>query len=233
MSYLLQSLSLVLIRINSLQKMNLKHPILLTLLLSVVLFTIISCGSDEENSNVQVTSDQNPVLHKEELLGTWDVVSINGLTPDAFFESPDGEDIEEQEVKEIEFYYVFSLDDSWTINLVIETISTFPDIGPDLEVVAKEGKMSIIGIWSGTYSIENSVLLITTREATVNIVAVPPDLIEKQTEGNLTLEEAELQYIEEFSKIILTPFKQSTGGLKADNLTLITTPAKKMVLEKR
>ncbi len=217
--------------------MTRKSCIISTLLIGMVLLVIIGCGSDEEKPDADEAKEEKPILQpvlpKEDLLGTWQVVSINGLTPGAFFESPVGEDLEEQAVEVKQFHFVFSADDSWTINLELEAIMAFPEILPGPEVVLHEGKMEIKGVWSGAYRVQDSMLFLTTEDADVKMTSDPEGFIEKVTEGNITAEVAEQQYIEQFRDIILTPFKQSTGTLKGNTFTLITSAAKKMVLEKQ
>ena len=207
------------------------------LLISIVFLGIIGCGSDEVKPDVDESSEEKPisqpVWQKEDLLGTWQVVSINGLTPGAFFESPVGEDLEKQGVEVKQFRFVLSADDSWIINLELEAIMAFPEILPGPEVVLRDGKMKIKGIWSGAYKVEDSTIFFTTEKADVKITSDPEDFIEKVIGDNITKEESEQQYIEEFRDIILTPFKRSTGTLKGNTLTLITTAAKKMVLARQ
>ena len=215
-------------------KKNFVIPILLA---GMVFLGIFGCGSDEEETDVDKSSEEKPVsqpiLLKEDLLGTWEVVSINGLTPGAFFESPVGEDLEGQKVEAKQFHFVLSADDSWIINLELEAIMAFPEILPGPEVVLLDGKLEIKGVWSGAYRVEDPMLFFITAEADVKIMSDPQDFIEKVTEGNITKEEAEQDFIEEFSDVFLTPFKRTIGALKGDKLTLITSAAKKMVLEKQ
>ena len=214
-------------------KKNFVIPILLA---GMMFLGIFGCGSDDEKTDNDKSSEEKPVsqpiLLKEDLLGTWEVVSINGLTSEAFLESPEGEDLEGQKVEVKQFHFVFLADDSWTINLEFEAISDFPDNPPDPGLVLPDGKLDITGVWSGTYNID-TVLTFLTQKVDVNLTSDPEDFIEKVTEGHITKEEAEQDYIRQFRDIILTPFKQSTGALKGNTLTLITSAAKKMVLEKQ
>lgn len=215
--------------------MTLKNFMISTLLIGMVFLGIIGCGSDEVKPDVDKSSEEKlvsqPDLQKEDLLGTWKVVSINGLTSEAFLESPEGEDFEDVVIKIKQFHFVFSADDSWISNLEFESISNFPDNPPDPGVVLPDGKLDIIGVWSGTYNID-TVLTFLTQKADVNLTSDPQDFIEKVT-GGLTEEEAEADFVKQFKDNILTPFKQSTAALKGDTLTLITSAAKKMVLEKQ
>ena len=205
------------------------------ILVNLVL-VIHGCGSDEEKTDIDKSSEEKPVsepvLLKEDLLGTWEVVSINGLTSEAFFESPVGEDLEGQKVEVQQFHFVLSADDSWIINLELEVIMAFPEILPGPEVVLHDGKTKIKGVWSGAYRVEDSILIFITEDADVKMKSDPEDFIAKVT-GGLTEEEAEQDYIQEFRNIFLTPFKQSTVALKEDTLTLITSAAKKLVLKKQ
>ncbi|MDE0087305.1 MAG: hypothetical protein OXU23_16405 [Candidatus Poribacteria bacterium] len=207
------------------------------LLMGIVSLGIIGCGSDEEKPDIDESSEEKPVsqpdLPKEDLLGTWEVVSINGLTPGAFFESPVGEDLEGQAVEVKQFRFVLSADDSWIINLELEVIIAFPEILPGPEVVLIDGKMKIKGVWSGAYSVVNPMLFFITEEADVKITSDPEDFIEKLTEGQITNVQAEQDYIQEFKNIILTPFRRSTATLKEKTLTLNISGAKKMILERQ
>lgn len=217
--------------------MTLKNFMISILLIGIVFLGIIGCGSDEEETDADKADEEKPVsqpaLLKEDLLGTWEVVSINGLTPGAFFESPVGEDLEGQAVEVKQFRFVLSADDSWIINLELEVIIAFPEILPGPEVVLIDGKMEIKGVWSGAYSIVNPMLFFTPEEADVKITSDPEDFIEKLTEGQITNEQAEQDYIQEFKNIILTPFRRSTATLKEDTLTLNSPGEKKMILERQ
>ena len=205
------------------------------LLVGIMFLGIIGCGTDEEETDADKVDEEKPVsqpaLLKEDLLGTWEVVSINGLTSEEFLESPEGEDFEDVIIKVKQFHFVFSADDSWTINLELESISNFPDDPPDPGLVLPDGKLDITGVWSGTYNID-TVLTFLTQKADVNLTSVPKDFIEKVTDG-LTEEEAEADFVQQFNDNILTPFKVSTGALKGNELILITSAAKKMVLERQ
>lgn len=217
--------------------MTLKNFMIPILLMGIVSLGIIGCGSDEEKPDIDESSEEKPVsqpdLPKEDLLGTWEVVSINGLTPGAFFESPVGEDLEGQAVEVKQFRFVLSADDSWIINLELEVIIAFPEILPGPEVVLIDGKMKIKGVWSGAYSVVNPMLFFITEEADVKITSDPEDFIEKLTEGQITNVQAEQDYIQEFKNIILTPFRRSTATLKEKTLTLNISGAKKMILERQ
>ena len=203
------------------------------LLIGIVFSGIIGCGSDEEKPDElsEEKSASQPTLLKEDLLGTWEVVSINGLTSEAFLKSPEGEDVKEVVIKITQFHFVFLADDSWTINLEFESISNFPDNPPDPGVVLPDGKLDITGVWSGTYNIDTA-LTFLTQKADVNLTSDPQDFIEKVT-GGLTEEEAEVDFAQQFIDNLLIPFKVSTGALRGNELTLITSAAKKMVLEKQ
>ncbi len=215
--------------------MTLKKFMISILLIGIVFLGIIGCGSDEEETDADKADEEKPVsqptLLKEDLLGTWEVVSINGLTSEAFLESPEGEDVEEVVIKITQFHFVFSTDDSWIINLEFESISNFPDNPPDPGVVLPDGKLDITGVWSGTYNIDTA-LTFLTQKADVNLTSDPKDFIEKVT-GGLTEEEAEVDFAQQFNDNLLIHFKVSTGALRGNELTLITSAAKKMVLEKQ
>ena len=67
----------------------------------------------------------------------------------------------------------------------------------------------------------------------IKLLPVPLDYIEKTT--GLTKEEAQQEYIEDFSTDFLRHFKRSSGQFRrgGDSLTLRTSVAKNMVLEKQ
>lgn len=198
----------------------------LTLLIGIVgimFVSIIGCGSDEEKPDVDKVSEQIPVLSEEDLLGTWTVLSINGLTPDEFFESPEGEDFEEEKVETQQFTFVFSAE-AWTMNIAFEGFLTSPEEGlPDVS-------MEFEGVWSGAYRIIDPRIFFTTKEAEVKIPSDLPDFFEEE---GLTKEDLEEQSIENIKEYILEPFRNPTVGLEGNRLTLIAPAGKKMVLEKQ
>ena len=185
-------------------------------------FVSATPASGDLASNGSITVEPSvPSLLQEELLGSWDVVSIFGMTPDEYLESlAEGGEVEET-VKQ--FAYVFAADNSWTCNFVSETVFVFDDIPP--------GKMEAIGTWSGTYGFDGLTLSLFTKGSDVQIVSEPKDILE--IAFDLVVADAEQHYDESFRSDFIKPFAESTCTKQGDTLTVISSAAKKMVLEKQ
>ena len=209
--------------------MILKGFVIPVLLVGIMLLSVIGCGEDsekptvlaEEKSEDPTVEPSAPSLSTEELLGSWEVVSIFGMTPDEYLESlAEGGEIEET-VKQ--FAYVFAADNSWTCDFVSETVFVFDDIPP--------GKMEAIGTWSGTYDFDGLTLSLFTKGSDVQIAPEPKDILE--IAFDLAVAEAEQHYDESFRSDFIKPFAQSTCTKQGDTLTVISPAGKKMVLEKQ
>ena len=214
--------------------MILKGFVIPALLVGIMLLSVIGCGEDSEKPTVlaeEVLAEEKsedptvepsvPSLSTEELLGSWEVVSIFGMTPERYLESL----AEGGEVKETvkQFAYVFAADNSWTCNFVSETVFVFDDIPP--------GKTEAIGTWSGTYGFDGLTLSLFTKGSDVQIVSEPKDILE--IASDLAVAEAEQHYDESFRSDFIKPFAQSTCTKQGDALTVISRAGKKMVLEKQ
>ena len=206
-----------------------KRPVISTLLIGIVLLGIVGCGNDDEKLDKSTVEPAAPELTKEDILGTWEVVSINDLTPEAFLVSPEGEDLEEISITLRTFLIVFSDDDSWKINLDYESTFDFPDNPPDPDL-PPDGKLNIIGEWTGNYIIKDPKLILTPTVADITIESEPEDYIQVATDF-LTKEEAEADFDEEFRDVILKPFKQSNVILQSDKRLLLGQAGIKMVLK--
>lgn len=213
------------------REMIMKRFVISTLLIGIVLLDIVGCGNDDEKPDKPIVEPAAPILTKEDILGTWEVVSINGLTSEAFLESPEGEDFEEISISLRTFLIVFSDDDSWKINLHFESTLDFPDNPPDPEL-PPDGTLNIIGEWSGYYIIEDPKLFLTTTVSDINVISDPADYIQVTTDF-LTTEEAEADFDQTFRNDILKTFKQSNVVLQGDKRTLVAPAAKKIVLKKQ
>ena len=215
------------------QKLIGKSHVISTLLIGVVLLGIVGCGNDDEKLDKPIDKPDvkpaAPILTKEDVLGAWEVESINDLTPEAFLESPEGEDLEEISITLNTFHFVFSDDDSWKINLDFESILDFPDNPPDPEL-PPDGKLKIIGEWSGNYTIKDPKLILTPTAADITIKSEPEDYIQVATDG-LTKEEAEADLDKIFRDDLLKPFKQSHVILQSDKRMLLGQAGKRMVLK--
>lgn len=209
--------------------MIMKRPVISTLLIGIVLLGIVGCGNDDEKLDKSTVEPAAPELTKEDILGTWEVVSINDLTPEAFLVSPEGEDLEEISITLRTFLIVFSDDDSWKINLDYESTFDFPDNPPDPDL-PPDGKLNIIGEWTGNYIIKDPKLILTPTVADITIESEPEDYIQVATDF-LTKEEAEADFDEEFRDVILKPFKQSNVILQSDKRLLLGQAGIKMVLK--
>ncbi len=206
-----------------------KRPVISTLLIGVVLLGIVGCGNDDEKLVKPTVEPAAPKLTKEDVLGSWEVVSINGISSEAFLESPEGEDLEEISIKLNTFHFVITDDDSWKINLDFESILDFPDNPPDPDL-PPDGKLNVIGEWTGNYIIKDPKLILTPTVADITIESEPEDYIQVATDF-LTKEEAEADFDEIFRDDILKPFKQSNVILQSDKRLLLGQAGKKMVLK--
>lgn len=213
------------------REMIMKRLVISTLLIGIVLLDIVGCGNDDEKPDKPIVEPVAPILTKEDILGTWEVVSINSLTSEAFLESPEGENFEEISISLRTFLIVFSDDDSWKINLHFESTLDFPDNPPDPEL-PPDGKLNIVGEWSGCYIIVDSKLFLTTTVSDINVISDPADYIQVATDF-LTTEEAEADFDQIFRNEILKTFKQSNVVLQGDKRTLVAPAAKKIVLKKQ
>lgn len=199
------------------------------LLVGMVLLGVVGCGQDLEKpallgddstgaSTVEssVSSSANSELH-----GAWEVVSIFGTTPEAYFESltVGGE----SEIKIKQLTYVFAADDSWTCDLAERIMIDFPDIPP--------ATLETTGTWLGTYAFDGQTLSIFTKESEVHIAPEPEDFF--QVVFDQAIAEAEQDYDEDFRSDFIKPFAQSTCTKQGNTLVLITSDGEEMVLEKQ
>ena len=205
-----------------------KSFVISVLLVGLMLLSVAGCGDDVEPVVLAGEKTEDPTagrsfppVAKEDLLGSWEVFSIFGMTPEEYFESlAEGGEVEEK-VKQ--FSYVFATDNSWTCNLVSETVFVFDDIPP--------GKMETVGTWSGTYGFDGLTLSLFTKGSDVQIVPEPKNILE--IAFDLAIAEAEQHYDESFRSDFIKPFAHSTCRKQDGTLVLITVEGEEMVLEKR
>ena len=199
------------------------------LLVSMILLGMVGCGEDlktpeelrKEKAEASAVESSVSSLANEELLGSWEVVSIHGKTPEEYLESFTVGGEAEINVKQLN--YVFAAGDSWTCDLEERTVIDFPDIPP--------ATLEATGIWSGTYAFDGQTLSIFTKESEVHIAPEPKDFF--QVAFDQALAEAEQDYDEGFRSDFITPFARSTGTKQGDTLVLITATGEEMVLEKQ
>ena len=206
-----------------------KNFVIPVLLVGMILLGMVGCGEDlktpeeliKEKAEESAVEPSVSSLANEELHGSWEVVSIFGMTPEEYLESlSEGGEVEEK-VKQ--FNYVFATDNSWTCNLASETAFIFPDIPP--------GKMETIGTWSGTYAFDGLTLSLFTKGSDVHIAPEPKDFF--QVAFDLAIVEAEQDYDDNFRSDFIKPFEQSACTKQGGTLVLITATGEEMVLEKQ
>ena len=102
-----------------------KNFVIPVLLVGMILLGMVGCGEDlktpeeliKEKAEESAVEPSVSSLANEELHGSWEVVSIFGMTPEEYLESlSEGGEVEEK-VKQ--FNYVFATDNSWTCNLEV------------------------------------------------------------------------------------------------------------------
>ena len=204
----------------------------LFLLISLTVLGILGCGSDEDKPEKPEKSiTPEPMLSNEELLGAFDVVSINDGPPLAFINADEPDEEDHPKININHFYYDFAADGSWTLNLDFEMVE-FPE-DPHREDPEIAGKVKIEGAWSGSYSIQGSVLSLIKKETDVNLTTVPQDFLEK-TFGVKDVE-ARQEIIDEFNEHLFAEFQRTFITIEADtiNLESTNTSKAKMVLIKQ
>ena len=183
-----------------------KSYVISILFVSVMFLGTVGCGSDVEKPETSIVDPSIPLSSKEDLLGSWEIVSVNGKNPQAFYQSLGREEGTEAKLKQ--FNCVFASDDSWNWNFELEFASDEPP-----------REVEVIAAWSGTYVVESSTLFLIMEEKNVNIK------VEPQEEDH---EEDEQAFIEG-----VKPIKQATVNIQRDTLLLITPAAKKLVFKKQ
>ena len=204
----------------------------LFLLVSLTLLGIFGCGSDEEKpEKPEKPTTPEPMVSNEELLGTFDVISINDGPPLAFINADEPDEEDRPKININHFHYDFAADGSWTLNLDFEMVD-FPE-DPHKEDPEMAGKVKIVGAWSGSYSIQNSVLSLIKQETDMDLTTVPPDFFEKTLDVDEVSAQQEL--IDEFDEHIFAEFENTLITIGADTITLESTNTSKakMVLMKQ
>jgi hypothetical protein len=160
-------------------------------------------------------------------------------------DEPDGEG--RPKINIAKFNYNFDAEGSWTLNLDAEMLG-FPEIpaeggamvdfpGAPAEggamvnfpgAPAKEGKIKIIGMWSGTYKTQDSHLSLNVKEEDLSFTSVPQDYFEKVSDFTRT--EARLKLAESFNSHILTTFANTFYTIEEETLNLQSTGSSKSIM---
>ena len=209
--------------------MILKSFVMPILLVGMMLLGAVGCGEDlkkpdeliKEKPEESAVEPSVLAVANEELHGSWEVVSIFGVTPEEYLESftVGGE----AKITVRQLNYVFAADDSWTCNIQEKTVIDFPDI--------PHATLEATATWSGTYAFDGLTLSLFTKESEVHIAPEPEDFFEVAFDRAIV--EAEQDYDESFRSEIIKPFTQSACTKQGDTLVLVISAGEKMVLEKR
>ena len=143
-----------------------KSFVILHLLVGVMLLSVVGCGSDAEGPEESIVRPTVPSLLNEELLGSWKVVSIFGMTPESYLQSLSPDGMVEEKVKQFDWH--FAADNSWTCNFGAETVLVSRDVLP--------GTSKSMGIWSGTYTFNSLTLSLMLKGSEVQLTPKPDDL---------------------------------------------------------
>ena len=212
------------------------YPAILVVCLSALV--IYGCGSDEkepEKPTVAPSTTEESTLSTEELLGSWDITSINNQAPDVFVdevfngEEPDLEDRPKTSIGS--FYAVFEENQTWHLNLEMQ-MSDFPE-DPNKDDPVNAARIEMTGKWSGQYSAEGSELTLTINDTDVIITTNPTDLFETLFE--VSEMSAQQEMTGKFASQVLLPFAKTIVTPEGDKLELQSnvTPNAWMILEKQ
>ncbi len=212
--------------------MNRKTYPSLFILILISILIISGCGSAEVEPDKEITEPviPEPEVAPTELLGIWDVISINDGPPLAFInaEEPDIEDRPKEEISV--FTYDFADEGSWIVNLEFEMFD-FPE-DPNRGDAEKAGKIEVTGAWSGNYTINNSVLSLITLEKDIKLISSPPEFLDEFAEGGEIAARKDL--MDKFNMHLLKAFEKTNFTVTDGTLTLKSTGTAEssMVLEK-
>ena len=178
--------------------------ILVPILIGSAIF--LSCGGDEEKPEPDEPS-------KEDIIGSWEIVSIDGETPDELAASLLGED--GVETKATKKDYVFVADSSWYANLEFQGEI---DLGDGVSVT-----FGMTFTVKGKYTVSGSKLSFVNEE--VNVILNPKDLWE-----SIGIAESALE--QEFRRDFHLNIDNATWSLSGNTLTLTDDKGSKTVLRK-
>lgn len=194
------------------------------LLVSLMFLSILGCGSDAETpEKPEKPTTPEPMLLNQELLGTFDVVSINDGPPLAFVNADESDEADRPKINITHFYYDFTADGAWTLNLDFEMVD-FPE-DPHREDPEIAGKVKIVGAWSGSYNIQGSALSLIKKETDVELKAVPQDFLQKTFD--VEDEPARQEFIDEFNEHIFNEFEKTVITIEVDTINLESTSTSK------
>lgn len=176
-------------------------------LLSIVIILVahlVGCGGDKQ---VLEEADSEPI--NESLVGSWEVVSIDGESIEEYLDPP-GEEIKIEIVKN---EFVFASEGWFAENIGVEFVA---DLGDGISIT-----LSIIASIKGKYTMSEKQLSLVIDEASV--ILDPPKVWEE-------LGVTEEAYVQEIRKDIL---ESGTWSANGDTLTLTSDDGEKTVLQKK
>lgn len=90
-----------------------------TIIVTLMLLGMCGCGGDEEiteKPKPEPTTEES-MLSPEGLLGSWDVISINGEDPLVFVNADEPDEEDRPKINTDDYYFEFLEDNKWTLNL--------------------------------------------------------------------------------------------------------------------
>lgn len=215
--------------------MKQKTLTLTIILLSLSALVIFGCGGDEEEPTPEPTTPEKPTYSSDELVGSWNIMSINDQATDVFVdevlngEEPDLEDRPKTKINS--FFAVFEEDGSWSLNIDFEMFE-FPE-DPNKDDPEKAGKVEMTGKWTGAYSIEGAHLTLTISDSDVNLTPIPANLFEVLFDTSEMSARQEL--LSKFQLQVLLPFSKTSLTIEENKLSLesVASSSAVMILEKQ